>query len=139
MLVETTRSRRGLGPRLAIPRLAIPLVAVTLVAAATACSRVETPMASRAFCRAADRYNTELERQAERGEIDVDRQVTRVEALVRTAPRAIADDAAVFLDALRRVRTDPSVRDDPGVEDAVDNVNRYANQACNVYKRDGGV
>jgi hypothetical protein len=98
-----------------------------------------TPEASKAFCLAADRYDNELERQQRSGEIDVDRQIERVEELARTAPASVADDAQVFLDALRRVGDDPSIRDDPRIRKAVDNVNRLANQACGVYDRRSGI
>lgn len=103
------------------------------------CSREEKPPASRAFCRAADEYNEELERAQRKGVASVERQLPLVEELARTAPRAIADDARTFVAALERVQTDPSVREDPDVKTAVDNVNRYANQACNVYERDSGL
>ena len=93
--------------------------------------------ASRAFCRAADDYNEELERSAETRKADVERQLPLVKELARTAPAAIADDTATFVDALEQVEVNPSVRDDPAVRTAVNNVNRYANQACNVYERKG--
>lgn len=100
------------------------------------CTGRGTPEASEEFCLAADRYDNELVRQQRRGEVDVDRQIARVEELARTAPASIEDDARLFLEALRRVRDDESVRGDPEVREAVDNVNRLANQACGVY--DGG-
>jgi hypothetical protein len=123
--------------RLISPRGAVALVAVAAVAAG--CSSDSKPTASKAFCRAADDYNSELERAQRTGTVSVDRQLPLVEELARTAPRAIANDARVFLDALKRVKTDPSVRDDRAVKRAVDNVNRFANQACNVYTRDNGM
>ena len=113
------------------------LVAVGLGAAG--CSREEKPPASKAFCRAADDYNTELERAKQQRDADVGRQLPLVRELARTAPKAIADDARTFVDALERVETDPSVRDDLDIRKAVDNVNRYANQACNVYERNSGL
>jgi hypothetical protein len=115
----------------------LAVLVVALVAVAAGCSREEKPTASRAFCRAADDYNTELERAQKRGEASVERQLPLVEELARTAPKAIARDARAFVAALRRVQDDPSVRDDPAVRTAVDNVNRFANQACNVYERKG--
>lgn len=118
-------------------RVAGVVVAVSAVGVAAGCSREEKPSASRAFCRAADDYNEELERSAQTREADVERQLPLVRAIARTAPAAIADDAATFVDALEQVELDPSVRDDPAVRTAVDNVNRYANQACNVYERKG--
>jgi hypothetical protein len=116
---------------------AVLVVLVVAVLGAAGCSREEKPPASRAFCRAADEYNNEIERTGRKGTPSAARQLPLVEELARTAPRAIARDARTFVDALKRVETDPSVRDDPAVRTAVDNVNRYANQACNVYERKG--
>ena len=113
-------------------------VAVAAVLGA-ACSGQARPEASRAFCRAADDYNTELERAQKQGKADVARQLPLVEAIVETAPRELRADAETFADALRRVETEPGLRDDPEVKVAVENVNRFANQACNVYERDSGI
>ena len=96
-----------------------------------------TPEASRAFCLAADKYDNELERQQRSGDVDIERQIERVEELARTAPKPVADDAHRFLEALRQVEDDPSIKDDPEVREAVDNVNRLANQACGVYEGGG--
>ena len=118
-------------------RLAPLVMAVAVLGAA--CSNTTKPTASRAFCRAADRYNTELERAQKQGTADVERQLPLVEAIAKTAPRAIRNDAQTFADALGRVEAEPAIRDDPAVKKAVENVNRYANQACNVYERDSGI
>ncbi len=119
-------------------RVALVVVALGLVA--TACSREEKPPASKAFCRAADRYNDELERTQLDGKPSIKRQLPIVADLADAAPEAIADDAQTFLDALqRRADGDTSVVDDPEIGTAVDNVNRYANKACNVYNRDSGL
>jgi hypothetical protein len=120
-------------------RVAIALALLATTALAAGCSREEKPQGSRAFCRAADDYNTELERAKQQRDADVERQLPLVRELARTAPKAIADDARTFVDALGRVEADPSVREDPDIKRAVDNVNRYANQACNVYERDSGL
>ncbi len=120
-----------------VGRAVVVVLVVAMVTVAAGCSRQETPSASRAFCRAADDYNTELERAQRRGEVSVERQLPLVEELARTAPKAIERDARAFVDALKRVEADPSVRHDRAVRIAVDNVNRYANQACNVYERKG--
>ena len=120
------------------PRSLVVTVAL-LTGVGAACSSQSRPEASPAFCRAADRYNTELERAQKNGVADVERQLPLVEALVETAPKEIKADAETFADALRRVETDPGLRDDPDVKIAVENVNRFANQACNVYERDGGI
>lgn len=118
---------------------ALVLTVAALAVVGAACSGQPRPEASPAFCKAADRYNTELERAQQRGEADVERQLPLVEALVDTAPEEIKADAETFADALRRVDTEPALRDDPDVKTAVENVNRFANQACNVYERDSGI
>jgi len=112
---------------------------VVLAGLLAACAGGGTPTASKAFCLAADRYDNEIERQQRKGEIDVDRQIERVAELARTAPASISQDAQVFLDALTRVQDDASLKDDPDVREAVDNVNRLANQACGVYQRKGAI
>ncbi len=121
-----------------VPCLRIMLLAVAVAVAGTACSREDTPTASKAFCRAAARFEKELERQQTRGEIDTDRQIARVEDLAAEAPREIKADAQTFLDALRSVEDDPSIKDDPAIRAAADNVERFANKACGVYERRGG-
>lgn len=108
------------------------VVAVALLV--TACSRNDAPEAPRAFCEAAFRYEKELERQASKGTTDIGRQIELVENLYETAPKAIRSDAKTFLDAMRRVEDDPAVRDNPRIERAVNNVNRYAAQGCDTYK-----
>lgn len=116
------------------------LALVTVLVVLAGCSGGSQELtASKAFCLAADRYDSELERQQEKGAVDVDRQVDRVEEIARTAPAAIEGDAQVFLDAMRDVGDDPSLKDDPKIREAVDNVNRYANQACGVYDRRSGI
>ena len=122
-------------------RRSIVLLSVLIVLiAATGCSSSTKPKASKAFCLAADRYNTELERELRLGKIDAQRQAKLADELARTAPKSIKRDAQVFADALHRVQNDPSFKkDDPKVKQAADNVNRLANQACGVYDRKGGI
>ncbi len=117
---------------IARPLVVLGLVLVT-AAAAAGCGDQSAPKGSKAFCSAANRYNTELEREQKAGTVDVEHQIARVAQLVTTAPKAIRADAQRFLDALQSLGTDPSVKDDPAVKRAVDAVNRYANQACGVY------
>jgi hypothetical protein len=118
--------------------VALAVLAVTVVAAG--CSREEKPTANKPFCRAADRYNEELERTQLEGSPSIERQIPIIADLAATAPQAIAADVQTFLDALeRRADGDTSVVDNPRISKAVDNVNRYANKACNVYERDTGL
>ena len=92
---------------------------------------------SEAFCRAAERYEDRLVRGARVGE-----QVRLVRRMVETAPAEIEADAETFLDALEAVQADPDdpdVRDDPEVQEAVENVQRFAIDGCNLLEdEDGG-
>ena len=93
----------------------------------------DAPKAPLAFCKAASRYDDRLSRGAK-----VPEQVRLVQRMVDSAPARIKADAQTFVDALRRVETDDSVKDDPKVKKAVENVNRYAAQGCGFYERQGG-
>jgi hypothetical protein len=116
------------------------LLLLLMAAVAAACGNTEKPEASRAFCTAADNFNREIERATKQGKADPQRQAPLVEEIARTAPRKISGDAATFADAMRRrADGDTSVVDDPDIQDAAENVNRFANQACNVYQRDSGI
>jgi hypothetical protein len=99
------------------------------------CGAEEGPRASRAYCEAAVRYEKELERQGTSGDIDTERQIARVEDLVEHAPREIRAEAQAFLDALRAVEDDPTIRGSAEVEETVDDVNRFTSQACGFFDR----
>jgi hypothetical protein len=110
-------------------------VAVALVLLGVGCSG-GTPKAPKAFCESANRYEVELEREFANGTMDVAKQISLVRQLVATAPPAIHADAQRFLDALERVQSNPSSRNDPTVKRAhrsVDNVNRYASTRCGFF------
>jgi hypothetical protein len=91
--------------------------------------------APRAFCDAANRYETELQREQTKGVRDPAKQLDLVARIAATAPASIRRDAETFLDALRRVDTDPRLRDNPGVKRAVDNVNRFASNRCGFFNQ----
>jgi hypothetical protein len=91
------------------------------------------PKPSRAFCDAASDYDDRLSKGAK-----LDEQIRLVQRMADTAPAKIKADAQTFVDALRRVESDPSVKDDSNVEQAVEDVNRYAAQGCGFYERQGG-
>jgi hypothetical protein len=113
----------------------LPVAAVLLVAVLGACGsdRGNAPKAPLAFCKAAARYDDRLSKGAK-----LDEQIRLVQGMVDTAPAKIEGDAQTFVDALRQVEADPSVKDDPKVKKAVENVNRYAAQGCGFYERQGG-
>jgi hypothetical protein len=116
-------------------RLLAVAVLVGAAALAVGCgseggSSTKAPLA---FCKAASRFDDRLSRGAK-----LDEQIRLVQGMVDTAPAKIRPDAQTFVDALRRVGTDKSVKDDPNVKRAVDNVNRYAAQGCGFYNSQGG-
>jgi hypothetical protein len=113
----------------------LPVAAVLLVAALGACGSDSgnAPKAPLPFCKAAARYDDRLSKGAK-----LDEQIRLVQGMVDTAPAKIEGDAQTFVDALRQVEADPSVKDDPKVKEAVENVNRYAAQGCGFYERQGG-
>jgi hypothetical protein len=117
-------------------RLLLPLALVAAAVLAAGCgseSGGNTPKASVAFCRAASNFDDRLSRGAK-----LDEQIRLVQRMVDTAPAKIKADATTFLDALQRVETDSSVKDDPNVKRAVEKVNRYAAQGCGFYESQGG-
>ena len=116
-------------------RLLLPAALVAAVALAAGCGseRANTPKASLAFCKAAANFDDRLSRGAK-----LDEQIRLVQRMVDTAPARIHADAQVFVDALRRVESDKSVKDDPKVRTSVEKVNRYAAQACGFYEPQGG-
>jgi hypothetical protein len=114
------------------------LLAVVALAAAGCSSERDAPDAPLAFCRPAANYDHALSTKG--ADLPIARQIRYLQEMVAAAPKVIRADAEVFLDALERVETDPSVRDDPKVKDAVDHVNRYAAQGCEFYaRRSGGI
>ena len=73
--------------------------------------------------------------------VGIEEQIRLVRRLVETAPAEIEADAQTFLDALEAVRDDPDnpeLRDDPDVREAVDDVNRYATQGCELFEQGNG-
>jgi hypothetical protein len=111
--------------------------ATTLAVGLSACSRdsdSSLPRPSKPFCEAAHRYDVRVEKR-----VGVEEQIRLVQEMAEHAPRDIARDTAVFLDALQRVRDgDESVVDNPKIEDAVNNVNRRAAQGCELYQSNQG-
>jgi hypothetical protein len=114
------------------------LAVIALVAAGCSSER-DAPNAPLAFCRPASNYDYALSTKGR--DLPIARQIRYLEAMVAAAPKAIEADARVYLDALERVREDPtSVVDNPKVKEAVENVNRYAAQGCEFYaRRSGGI
>lgn len=132
-------------PRLRTPtlrrRLAIVLTTVAtlgLVVAGVLARAGDEPRAPAAFCRAATRYEHELERRGSRSARAVERQIELVERLAATAPRSISEDVQTFLDAMRRVQHDPDLVDNPRIRRAVEAVNRFAAQRCGFFDRQPG-
>jgi negative regulator of sigma E activity len=115
------------------PAVAAVLLVAALVGGACSSESANAPKAPLAFCQAAARYDDRVSRNAK-----IDEQIRLVQRMVDTAPAKIKANAQTFVDALRQVETDTSVKDDPRVKRAVENVNRYAAQGCGFYKQQGG-
>jgi negative regulator of sigma E activity len=113
--------------------LAAVLLVAALVGGACSSESANAPKAPLAFCQAAARYDDRVSRNAK-----IDEQIRLVQRMVDTAPAKIKANAQTFVDALRQVETDTSVKDDPRVKRAVENVNRFAAQGCGFYKQQGG-
>jgi hypothetical protein len=107
-----------------------------MAAVAAGCSRGESsslPRPSKPFCEAAHRYDVRVEKRA-----PIDEQIQIVQKMADHAPKDIARDTQIFLDALQRRRDgDKSVVDNPKIKDAVNNVNRRAANGCRLYQSDG--
>jgi len=110
-------------------------VALLLAAGVAACSEDSSsslPTPSKAFCRAAYDYDTNLPKLVGK----IEQQTNLVAKLAATAPKDIAEDARVYLDAMkRRAAGDTSVIDNPKIERAVDNVNRRASAGCKLFQQ----
>lgn len=109
---------------------------VLLAMAAAACSGSSTadlPRPSRQFCEAANRYEEQIQQSPPPS---VAEQIELLEEMAANAPKDIRGDTNIFLDAVRRVGDDPSLRDDPKLEEAVNNVNRCTANGCGFFKRD---
>ena len=113
--------------------VAVVLLVAALVGVACSSESENAPKAPLAFCQAAARYDDRVSRNAK-----TDEQIRLVQRMVDTAPAKIKADAQTFVDALQRVETDPSVKDNVKIKRAVENVNRYAAQGCGFYKQQGG-
>jgi len=114
------------------------IIVMTALLTVAACDRSDDPAVRPpdAFCEAAIDLEDGLENL-----VGVDEQVRLVRRLVEAAPPEIEADARIFLDALEAVRDDPDnpeLRDDPDVQAAVDNVNRFATNGCELVEREGG-
>ncbi|MGI8795925.1 MAG: hypothetical protein ACR2IR_04960 [Acidimicrobiia bacterium] len=119
-------------------RANVLLTALVVVVSAAGCRSSDEPVTRppEAFCQTAIDLEEGLEQL-----VDIDEQIRLVRRLVETAPPEIEGDARTFLDALEAVRADPDnpdLRDDPDVREAVDNVNRFATEGCELPEREGG-
>jgi hypothetical protein len=114
------------------------LAVVALVAAGCSSER-DAPNAPLAFCRPASNYDYAITTKGR--DLPITRHIHYLRAMVAAAPKAIEADARVYLEALERQQERPSApRDDPKVQQAVENVNRYAAQGCEFYaRRRGGI
>ena len=124
-----------------VVRLVAPLIALAILAGCSSRSSAgstTTTTFPKSFCAAATRYENELNREATNDKRDVARQVAIVADIADAAPPQVRADAQTFLRALQEVGHDPKVRDNPAIEQAVNNVNRYASNKCGFFNTQGG-
>ena len=123
-------------------RVALVLVALGVLVGSTACSGEDPssslPRPKPGFCEAAQRYDNRVERRASLTE-----QITILEKLARNAPKDVKPDAELFLNRMRAYqaaskRERKKLQGDPKVAQAVDAVNRRAQNGCDFFKRQPG-
>jgi hypothetical protein len=127
------RHNRAVRRSVLVPALVLATAALAAGCKSSSDAASDLPRPSEAFCEAAARYD-------ERVQVGVrlPEHIRLVSSMAEHAPTDVADDAAMFLDALqRRQDGDTSVVDNPRIEAAVDNLNRRAGQDCGWYKREG--
>jgi hypothetical protein len=119
---------RGVGLRVAV----VVGILAAMLAACSGDSEKSLPTPSKAFCQAAYDFDTNAPKLAGK----INQQTALVQAMADHAPKDIAEDAAVYLDAMqRRADGDTSVVDNPKIEEAVKNVERRAINGCALYKQ----
>jgi len=137
------RALRPGTPRRAGTRLLAVALLVVSAAATTGCGsggeKKSAPLPE-AFCRAAEAFDSKMTASRKP---PVREQVRLVEAMARTAPPDIRDDARAFLTAMRRVEKDPHdprAFDNAEVQKAVDDVNRRVQNGCPFFQQgDSGI
>jgi hypothetical protein len=114
-------------------RAALLLAFVAVGAAAcSGDSGSSLPTPSRAFCKAAYDFDTNAPKLIGK----INQQTALVAKMAEHAPKDIAKDAQVYLDAMqRRSQGDKSVIDNPKIRKAVENVNRRAADGCQLYQQ----
>jgi hypothetical protein len=119
--------------RLAVAALALVAALGVVGCKSSSDAASDLPRPSEAFCRAAARYDEQVQRG-----VKLPEHIKLVSTIAAHAPVDVADDARTFLAALKRRQAgDSSVVDNPRIETAVDNLNRRAGQDCGWYKREG--
>ena len=112
--------------------VALGLLGLALTACSGESDQSSLPTPSKAFCQAAYDYDTNLPKLIGK----IDQQTALVQKLADHAPKDIAKDAQIYLDAMkRRAEGDKSVVDNPRIKTAVENVNRRAADGCQLYKQ----
>jgi hypothetical protein len=120
---------RGKGLRAVV---ALGLLAAALAACSGDDNSSSLPAPSKAFCQAAYDFDTNAPKLIGK----INQQTALVERMADHAPKDIARDAQIYLDAMqRRADGDKTVVDNPKIKTAVENVNRRAADGCGLYKQ----
>jgi hypothetical protein len=113
---------------------ALGVLGLALAACSGESGKSSLPTPSKAFCKAAYDFDTNAPKLIGK----VQKQTELVQKMADHAPKDIAKDAQVYLDAMkRRAAGDTSKKtvDNPEVQQAVVNVNRRAADGCELYKQ----
>jgi ABC-type phosphate/phosphonate transport system substrate-binding protein len=132
----TLPSRHNRVMRRPLALAALALVATTGLAACKSSENAasDLPRPSKEFCKAAAKYDQQIQLRKTK----IPQHIKMVSAIAASAPKDIARDADLFLEALEKRRAgDTSVVDNPRIETAVENVLRRAGQDCGWYTRKG--
>jgi hypothetical protein len=98
------------------------------------------PHPSKAFCDAAVKYDTAIQKTSNKSQVEQARdQLPLVERMAETAPADVKKAAQTVVDMYRRrAAGDRSVVDSPVAKKAVDDMNRRAGNGCGIYQDQNG-
>lgn len=122
--------------RRARPSTVLATLAVLCAAALPACASDDglvTEPPSDAFCDAVVALEDRLPRTPY---ITTDEWIALFEPVAAHAPDPVKADAELFLDGLRRVESEPGLRDQPRFREASERVQRYATAGCGLHESD---
>lgn len=125
------------------PRLVALLLAGSVAVGLGACgggTPRSLPHPSRAFCDAAVKYDTAIQKVSKKTQAEQAKaQLPLVERMAETAPADVKKAAETVVEMYRRrAAGDRTVVDSPVAKKAVDDMNRRAGNGCGIYQDQSG-